>query len=349
MLVHIVADREEKIARLRPLLGPAYRVTSALLAAQTRIPAECSAIIAAADLRLPDNIAALKAAAEKFNSIRRRVFVIDQRSRLFAAQAYALGATHVFFNSVDQRSLLLALADSVGPARSAAEADRTSLGAASGGAVSLAAMFSAVLGGQRIDVADATRAASQIADAVAEDGFSHWLDTVRRHHEGTYQHCLLVTGTAVGFGLSLGLGKADMGRLYQAAIFHDIGKAKIPLAVLDKPGRLDDRERALIETHAAIGYDVLKETGGITPEILDAVRHHHEYLDGSGYPDALCGASIPDLVRILTISDIFAALIEDRRYKPSMPRAQAYEILCGMKGKLERPLVTAFREVALNC
>ena len=97
------------------------------------------------------------------------------------------------------------------------------------------------------------------------------------------------------------------------------------------------------------GYELLKDNAAVSPEILDAVRHHHEYLDGSGYPDALCGGSIADLVRILTISDIFAALIEDRRYKPSMPRAQAYEILCGMKGKLERPLVTAFREVALNC
>ena len=84
------------------------------------------------------------------------------------------------------------------------------------------------------------------------------------------------------------------------------------------------------------------------PEILDAVRHHHEYLDGSGYPDGLCAESIADIVRILTISDIFAALIEARTYKPTMPRATAYEILMGMKGKLERPLVEAFREVALK-
>jgi HD-GYP domain-containing protein (c-di-GMP phosphodiesterase class II) len=54
----------------------------------------------------------------------------------------------------------------------------------------------------------------------------------------------------------------------------------------------------------------------ISPEILDAVRHHHEYLDGSGYPDKLCAESISDVVRILTVSDIFSALIEDRRYKP---------------------------------
>jgi HD-GYP domain-containing protein (c-di-GMP phosphodiesterase class II) len=78
------------------------------------------------------------------------------------------------------------------------------------------------------------------------------------------------------------------------------------------------------------------------------VRHHHEYLDGSGYPDKLCAESISDLVRILTISDIFAALIEYRTYKPVMPREKAYEIVLSMEGKLEKPLVGAFRDVALT-
>jgi len=162
------------------------------------------------------------------------------------------------------------------------------------------------------NVEDAKPAVSKVADAIAEEGLSRSLDAVRRHHEGTYQHCLLVTGTAVDFGLSLGLAKPDIERLYSAAMFHDIGKAKIPLAVLDKPGRLDAAERALIETHPVAGFDLLKGTCGISAEILDAVRHHHEYLDGSGYPDALCGDNIADIVRVLTISDVFAALIEDR-------------------------------------
>jgi HD-GYP domain-containing protein (c-di-GMP phosphodiesterase class II) len=131
-------------------------------------------------------------------------------------------------------------------------------------------------------------------------------------------------------------------------MFHDIGKSKIPLAILNKPGRLDAEERAIIETHPAAGYEVLKGNSDISSEILDAVRHHHEYLDGSGYPDALCAASIPDIVRMLTISDIFAALIEHRHYKPTMPREKAYEILQGMHGKLEKALVAAFRDVALN-
>jgi HD-GYP domain-containing protein (c-di-GMP phosphodiesterase class II) len=133
-----------------------------------------------------------------------------------------------------------------------------------------------------------------------------------------------------------------------AAMFHDIGKAKIPLGILDKPGRLEPDERIMVETHPSAGYDALKSNVEISPEILDAVRHHHEYLDGSGYPDKLCAESISDLVRILTISDIFAALIEYRTYKPVMQREKAYEIVQGMEGKLEKPLIGAFRDVALT-
>jgi len=348
MLVHIVADHPNKISDLRPLLGPQHQVTSALLDGKERPPKECDAIVAAADLRNAGNIAALKAVSAAFSSARRKIFVVDQKARLGAAQAYALGATHVLFNPVYQRSLLEALLGSGKSQEPSGDVDQDARAAASEGAVCLASMFSLVSSGQQVDVAEAKHVAAKISDAVGEGGFAHWLETVRRHHEGTYQHCLLVTGTAAAFGLSLGLAKVDMERLYSAAMFHDIGKARIPLAVLDKPGRLDDRERALIETHPAAGYDALKGTAGVSSEILDAVRHHHEYLDGSGYPDGLGAAEISDLVRVLTISDIFAALIEDRRYKPPMSRAEAYEILGGMRGKLEMPLVTAFRSVALN-
>ena len=91
----------------------------------------------------------------------------------------------------------------------------------------------------------------------------------------------------------------------------------------------------------------MKDMSGISPDILDGVRHHHEYLDGSGYPDGLTAPEIPDLVRLLTIADIFAALIEVRPYRPPMLRHDAYRILCGMDGKLERSLLKAFRNVAL--
>jgi HD-GYP domain-containing protein (c-di-GMP phosphodiesterase class II) len=103
-----------------------------------------------------------------------------------------------------------------------------------------------------------------------------------------------------------------------------------------------------MKRHPVIGYELLKnDLSDISPEILDAVRHHHEYLDGSGYPDALMAPEIPDLVRLLTISDIFSALIESRPYRAPLPRQDAYKILCGMNEKLEGSLVKAFRNVAI--
>lgn len=102
-----------------------------------------------------------------------------------------------------------------------------------------------------------------------------------------------------------------------------------------------------MKRHPAIGHELLKDMPEVSGEILDGVRHHHEYLDGTGYPDGLQAGHISDLVRLLTISDIFAALIESRPYRPPMSRQDAYKILCDMDGKLELPLVKAFRNVAL--
>ncbi len=331
------------------MLVPEYAVNCTPLTGKASVQKGCDAAVVAADLRIVENIAAIKELLPRLKHVRKRVFIIDQKERLFAAQAYALGATHVLVNPVGKKSLIATLADAAAPPLAPAEqATGDARDVASGGAAAIASMFSSVLTGGAIDVAAARGAAGRIADNIAEDGLSNWLDTVRRHHEGTYQHCLLVTGVAVDFGLSLGLAKADIERLHTAAMFHDIGKAKIPLAVLDKPGRLDPQERTLIETHPAAGYDVLKGTSGISLEVLDAVRHHHEYLDGSGYPDALGADSITDIVRMMTIADIFAALIEARTYKAPMSREQAYEIMRGMHGKLEVPLLAAFKEVALS-
>jgi HD-GYP domain-containing protein (c-di-GMP phosphodiesterase class II) len=136
-------------------------------------------------------------------------------------------------------------------------------------------------------------------------------------------------------------------RLGIAATLHDVGKVHIPKSILDKPERLDPSEEVIMRRHPMIGYQLLKDIPDISPEVLDGVKHHHEYLDGSGYPNALIAPEISDLVRLLTISDIFAALIESRPYRPTLTRQEAYRILCGMEGKLERSLVKAFRNVAL--
>ncbi|WP_316230669.1 HD-GYP domain-containing protein [Bradyrhizobium sp. SZCCHNR1051] len=346
MNVHLVGDDTAKLALLRGMLAERCSLTSELIGDADFKGGDIDAIVVAADLRRVDNITALKEISDRLSRIPRRIFLTNNKSRLSTVQAYALGATSVLSSMPSRNQLLGKLLD-VRPGSAAKSIAVDGRQAAFAGASCIASMFAAVLGGAAIDVEETRRAGKRIAECIAENGLSDWLATVRRHHEGTYQHCLLVTGITVDFGLSLGVHSSDLERLYMAAMFHDIGKAKIPLTILDKPGRLDVKERTLVETHPVAGYEALKDNAAITDEVLKAVRHHHEFLDGSGYPDGLMADNIPDLTRILTISDIFSALIEYRSYKPVMTREKAYEILQEMEGKLEKPLIGAFREVAL--
>jgi len=346
--LHVLADTSDKLAGVCSILEDKFTVAGERLDADSKLSQTPAAIVIRAELRDLDNIAAIKKRAGKLAKARKRIFLLEHASHVCISQAYALGATLVLPSTVGRTRLLAALTDPADGASASSGDTPQSDRAVETAATTIASMFTAVTLGQPLDVDGTKEAGRQIADHITQHGLTEWLMTVRRHHEGTYQHCLLVTGIAVDFGLSLGVGRADLERLYSAAMFHDIGKARIPLAILDKPGRLDAAERAQIETHPSAGYEFLKDHHGISPEILDAVRHHHEYLDGSGYPDALCGESIGDIVRILTISDIFAALIEHRHYKPTMPRAEAYNILCGMNGKLEKALVRSFKPVALT-
>jgi response regulator RpfG family c-di-GMP phosphodiesterase len=109
MFVHIVADDQNKISELRSLFESQDRITSALLNHESSVPKECDAMIIAVDLRNADNIAILKEVSATSRNTRRKIFVIDRKVRLLAAQAYALGATHVLFRPVYQPSLLAAL------------------------------------------------------------------------------------------------------------------------------------------------------------------------------------------------------------------------------------------------
>jgi len=346
MPVQIVADSVIKMGDLSTLL-PGLAGATILLGRPIGAVKATDDVLVAVDLRVVVSIAAVKAISDKIKAARRRVFLIDEITHLSVVQAHALGATHVLAYPASRKKLLSLLIDpaAADPALTPAQAEAKA--AAQCGADAFKSIFSTAQRGGTIDVGHIERAGKEISATVARNGLSNWLDTVRRYHEGTYQHCLLVAGVVTGFGLKLGVSSADLRRLYMAAMFHDIGKATIPVTILDKPGALETEERALVQTHSANGFDLLKANPDVEDEVRDAVRHHHEYLDGSGYPDGLSGSRISDLVRILTISDIFSALIEERRYKPSMPRSRAYDIVCNMNDKLEKPLVEAFRDVAL--
>lgn len=344
MRVHFVTDEPEKIPAIRAVLEPRYLVVSQLLGDSETQTGAAGALLVDADLRKTAGIEQIRLVMRQQKRIAEKLFVVEKHSHHLIAQAYALGATSVVSRP---REIAFRLAQIEEAAEMSRSGGAIASPAISSSAVAFASMFAAIRDGQPINLCDADSATSQIVDSIEQHGLSAWLEDVRRYHEGTFQHCLLVTGVAVGFALEISFSGRDVKRLGMAATLHDIGKARIPLSILDKPGRLDPDEEAIMRRHPEIGYELLKDLPGINPDILDGVRHHHEYLDGSGYPDALKAPEISDLVRLLTISDIFAALIESRPYRPAMSCESAYKVLCGMDGKLEQSLLKAFRTVAL--
>ena len=187
-----------------------------------------------------------------------------------------------------------------------------------------------------------------VVDALsAAGGLSEWFDALKIHHSYTHRHLMTVCGLAVAFGLHFDMRRKDLLTLAISGLVHDIGKAKIPIELLDKPGSLSEKERTEIEKHVEYSHQILAEDGRFDEQVLDVARHHHEYLDGSGYPDGLIDAQISNLVRVMTIVDVYSALVEQRSYKDEMSPEEAYDALLAMDGKLDMDFVKAFRPVAL--
>jgi HD-GYP domain-containing protein (c-di-GMP phosphodiesterase class II) len=129
---------------------------------------------------------------------------------------------------------------------------------------------------------------------------------------------------------------------------HDIGKTVTPSAILDKPSRLDPAEWAIMRGHVTAGADILSRHGDWPPEIVHAVLHHHERLDGTGYAHGLSGSAITDLTRMVSVADTFSALIDKRAYKPAMSGREAHQIMLQAKGHLDLDLVAAFEPIACS-
>lgn len=273
-----------------------------------------------------------------------RVFALDPALRREVVQAEVLGATALLTRDPRPGELAAALSGLRIPKLSAHAGERAALraGLDAGHALVAHVLTSA-------DPAFVNLAAQELALVIETEGIRAWIDAVRRHHEGTSQHCLLVSGLAMAFAAHLGFRRDDRQAIGVAAALHDIGKAKIPLDILDKRAPLTPQEWELVRGHPTAGHAMLLETGGHDELTLDAVLHHHERLDGSGYPHGLSGARISDPTRIISIVDVFGAMLESRAYKRSMSTQQAFANLQSRTGELDDALVLAFRPVAFAC
>jgi putative nucleotidyltransferase with HDIG domain len=148
-------------------------------------------------------------------------------------------------------------------------------------------------------------------------------DVVEADHEYTGAHSRDVVRLSVAVAESLNLGLAERNVVEFAALLHDVGKIRVPKAILDKPAALTPDERRVIEQHTIWGEEMLSGVGGMLAEVGRVVRSCHESWDGSGYPDGLAGAAIPVPARIVSACDALSAMTTDRPYRKARSLAEA--------------------------
>lgn len=167
------------------------------------------------------------------------------------------------------------------------------------------------------------------------DASSHW----------TAGHSERVTQYAVEIAKRLGFNAPDVARLQQGSLLHDIGKIGVPPTILDKAAPLTEAELAVMQSHPVIGARIVESVRAFR-DLVPLVLHHHELLDGTGYPAGLRGDEIPDLVRVLTVADVFDALTSDRPYRKGLATESALAILVNEVGtKFDAGAVAALRDM----
>ena len=208
--------------------------------------------------------------------------------------------------------------------------------------------FAAGGDGRALPIDDVKEGSNLVLDAVQGDGLDGFLKTVRSHHNYTFRHSMFVCGLLGAFGFHVGARGSDLKLVSLGGVLHDMGKAQTPLEVLDKPGKLNDEEFAIIRRHPSDGEAMLRELADLDEDVIWMATRHHEKLDGSGYPYGLKGAEISDLVRLISIVDVYSSLIDKRSYKPALPVEKALDIMASMEGHLDPDLLSTFREVVMD-
>lgn len=169
--------------------------------------------------------------------------------------------------------------------------------------------------GQAVDTEAAREIVSEIANSITHSQHALvWLTNMKERDEYTSIHCMNVCVMSVSFGRSLGMDKAELEVLGLGGLLHDLGKMRVPLDILNKPGKLTFEEFEVMKTHPMEGYKMLEEQGDLPSEVLDIVKHHHERRNGKGYPEQLEGDQINNMTRIVAIVDVYDAITSDRCY-----------------------------------
>ena len=204
---------------------------------------------------------------------------------------------------------------------------------------------------QDIELVDAARLAEIVrlvddllAEVIKDERLYIELNLMRSHDNYTYVHSVNVALLSSLIGREMGLSGESLRQLVLGALLHDLGKVKIPAAIINKTAALSEEEYAIIRQHPEKGREMLREVT-LPDEVLAAVVQHHERWNGKGYPGRLRGGQIHLNAQIVAVADVFDAVAADRPYRPSLPPYHAIELVInGRSGDFAPAVLDAFSE-----
>ena len=185
-------------------------------------------------------------------------------------------------------------------------------------------MFQEARMGKAVDAAGAQRLVDEISDSVSRNASALIsLARLKTADDYTYMHSVAVCAMMIALARQLGQDEAQTRSAGLAGLLHDLGKAAMPMDVLNKPGKLTDAEFAVMKGHPAEGYRMLQALEGVDPIALDVCLHHHEKTDGSGYPKGLKDGEISLFAKMGAVCDVYDAITSNRPYKTGWDPAES--------------------------
>lgn len=195
-------------------------------------------------------------------------------------------------------------------------------------------VLEAIERGDTLPIAEARPLVQQCIRSIsANPNAMFWMSRIKSEDAYTAEHCLRVGIYAITLGRYLGLPEKDLETVGLCGLLHDIGKMRVDPAVLNKPGPLTAEEMKHMQRHPELGYELLHSEHTVEPIVLDAALHHHERMNGRGYPHRLQGDQISRYSRLVAIVDVFDAMTSDRCYRAGMSTADALRILYQGRGE----------------
>lgn len=201
--------------------------------------------------------------------------------------------------------------------------------------------------GRQVDPAKAGPVVEKINQSVLRNpGAMLSLCRIKEADNYTFQHCVSVCALLVAFANAMGMDAAAVQQAGLGGMLHDVGKMRVPIEILNKPGKLSDEEFAIMKSHAALSRELLEGLPGVSPEVIQIAGEHHEKVGGHGYPLGLAGESISLLGRMAAIVDVYDAITSNRVYHKGMEPSEALKKLLEWSGShLDPQLVQRFIRV----